>query len=55
MLIQFMNCPTHANAAGGKNTARSLFTAKARSALTAVTEPEPKNSFQNFEDFSMVR
>jgi hypothetical protein len=32
-----------------------LFTAKARSALTTVTEPEPKNSFQNFEDFSMVR
>jgi len=49
MVIMFKNCPTHAKAEGGKKTAKSLFTTKARSALKTVTEPLPKNNFQKLD------
>ena len=54
IVMKFMNCPTHANAAGGRNTAKSLFTTKTRNAFRNVTIPEPINAFQKFTCSDLV-
>ena len=54
MLIKFKNCPTQANAAGGRNIASNLLIANARSALNNVTAPEPAKSFANFKSEGIV-
>ena len=52
-VMKFCNCPTQAKKDGGRKTANSLFTTKARNMLQAVTPPEPKTIFQNLDSLFM--